>query len=296
MKNRHQAATWLGAILGTLCALLFAVAQGHAAEHQGSFTEEFHQTYPLSAGGRIELENINGAAHITAWDRNEVKVDAVKYANRKDRLGDARIVVDAGSNSVSIRTEYRDHNLTFNSDDEYNNPPGVEYTLTVPRSARLDEIKLINGPLDVTGVAGEVRASCVNGRLTAQGLQGRVDISTVNGRLHAQFDRLTTSPIELSSVNGGLELTLPSDSSAEIEASTVGGGIDNDFGLQVRNHRYVGHDLRGELGGGGTRITLSNVNGRIEIRHANDSRTLSPAKDLHHSSDSDRDDDDDDES
>jgi len=46
--------------------------------------------------------------------------------------------------------------------------------------------------------------------------------------------------------------------------------------------------LRGELGGGGPRIKVSNVNGRIEIRHASDGRALSPVKDL---SDRDKDDD-----
>jgi len=179
----------------------------------------------------------------------------------------------------------------WNRDGE-DNPASVEYTLMVPRNVRLDEIELINGPLDIRGVAGEVRASCVNGRLTAQGLQGRVKLETVNGRLEPQFDRLGESPIELSSVNGGIELTLPSDAKAEVEASTVSGGISSDFGLETRNHHFVGHNLRGELGGGGTRIRLSNVNGHIEIRHANDGRALSPARNLN--PDNDRDDDDDD--
>jgi len=85
-------------------------------------------------------------------------------------------------------------------------------------------------------------------------------------------------------------VTIPSDSKAEIEASTVSGGIDNDFGLHVNHHSFVGHDLRGELGNGGPHIKLSNVNGRIEIRHASDGRALSPAKDLSHR---DKDDDDD---
>jgi DUF4097 and DUF4098 domain-containing protein YvlB len=101
---------------------------------------------------------------------------------------------------------------------------------------------------------------------------------------------LTGKSVELNSVNGSVELTIPSDSKAEIEASTVSGGIENDFGLHVNNHRYVGHDLRGELGNGGPRIKLENVNGRIEIRHASDGRALSPVKDLSHR---DRDEDDD---
>ncbi|MBZ5721234.1 MAG: DUF4097 family beta strand repeat-containing protein [Acidobacteriia bacterium] len=295
MKRQPKLATWLGALLGALCALALASAQSHAYENRGEFTEEFHQTYPLAAGGRVELENINGPVHITAWDRNEVKVDAVKYANRRERLDEAKIQVESGSDYVSIHTEYRNHDLTFN-DHDHNNPASVEYTLTVPRTSRLDEIKLVNGALDISGVGGEVRASCINGHLSARDLQGRADLSTVNGRLNAEFTRLSNSPIELSSVNGGLELTLPSDSKAELEASTVHGGIENDFGLRVRNHQYVGHDLRGELAGGGTPIKLSNVNGHIEIRHASDGRSLSPATDRNSGKDSDRDDDDDDDS
>jgi DUF4097 and DUF4098 domain-containing protein YvlB len=290
MNRQRRLATWIGTVLGTLCALYFVAAQGHASD-RGRYTEEFHQTYPLSAGGRIDLDNINGAVHITGWDRNEVKVDAVKYAGTKERLDEAKIEVEAGSDSISISTKYPNHDHTFNGG--WNDPAGVEYTLMVPRGARLDEIKLINGSLDIHGVAAEVRASCINGRLVAEGLQGRVKLSSVNGRMEARFERLSDSPIELSSVNGSLDLTLPSDAKAEIEASTVSGGIDDDFGLHVRHHRFVGHDLRGELGGGGTHIRLSNVNGRIEIRHANDGHAISSAKDLSHDDRDDRDDDDD---
>jgi hypothetical protein len=185
------------------------------------------------------------------------------------------IRVDAHSDQLSIETKYHQ------DDDNWgrgNHMSEVEYTLTVPRSARLDEIKLINGGLDVTGVNGEVRASCINGKLVAKGLAGDSKLSTINGPLEANFENLRATRIELSSVNGPVRLLLPSDAKARIEATTVHGGIDNDFGLHTNNHRFVGHDLKGELGGGGVEIRLSNVNGPINVRHANDGRTLSPAK------------------
>jgi DUF4097 and DUF4098 domain-containing protein YvlB len=287
MNRQRQLPAWSGAILGTICALLVLALGAHASDR--AFTEEFHQTYAISLDGRVELDNINGAVHISTWDRNEIKVDAVKYAGTKERLDEARIEVDSGKDYVSIRTKYPDHDLTFNW-GSHNNPATVEYTLTVPRGARLDEIKLINGALDITGAKGEVHASCINGRLVAHNLSGRADLSTINGHLDAKFDDLSGSSIKLSSVNGSMEMTIPSDSKAEIEASTVSGGIENDFGLHVNHHSFVGHDLRGELGNGGPRIKLSNVNGRIEIHHASDGRALSPAKDLGHR---DKDDDDD---
>ena len=285
MKSQRTLSTWLGAILGTLCALLLA-AQGQTADRSRPFTEEFHHTYPFSRGGQIDLENINGAVHITAWDRDEVKVDAVMYADRQERLAEAQIQVDAEKDRIAIRTKYPDRDLTFDHSG-WNNPASVEYTLMVPRSARLDEIKLINGALDIHGVTGEVRASCINGKLAADGLQGHAHLSTINGRLAAQFDRLGSSSLDLSSVNGSVELILPSDVKAKIDASTVHGGIDNDFGLRVHNHQWVGHSMSGELGGGGTQIKLSNVNGSIEVRHANDGRALSPHRDSGHGGDGD---------
>jgi phosphomannomutase len=129
--------TMLGTILGrtklgTVCALLALSLAAHASDHRGALTEEFHQTYALTPDGRVELDNINGDVHISTWDRNEVKVDAIKSADLKERLDEAKIEVDAGKDYISIRTRYpdHDHNFTWGS---RNNPASVEYTLTVPK-------------------------------------------------------------------------------------------------------------------------------------------------------------------
>jgi len=290
MSRKQRIAVCSRTLTVSTLALALALASGaYAADHRGSLIEEFHQTYPLTPNGRIELDNINGDVHISTWDRNEVKVDAIKSADEKERLDEAKIEVDSGKDSISIQTKYPGHDHTFNW-GSHDNPASVEYTLTVPRAARLDEIKLINGELDITGTSGEVRASCINGKLEAENLSGRAELSTINGHLEAHFDKLEGPAIELKSVNGSVSLTIPSDSKAEIEAKTVSGSIDNDFGLHVNNHHFVGHDLRGELGSGGPRIRLENVNGRIDVHHAQDGRTLSPVKDLgHHDKDNDDD-------
>src|SRR5271168_3285585 len=133
MNRQRQFPTWLGALLGTMCALFILALGAHASDHRGAFTEEFHQTYALTPDGRVELDNLNGAVHISTWDQNEVKVDAVKYAYSKERLDEARIEVDAGAGRVSIRTQYPDHDHTFNW-GSHNNPAEVEYTVTVPRN------------------------------------------------------------------------------------------------------------------------------------------------------------------
>jgi DUF4097 and DUF4098 domain-containing protein YvlB len=240
--------------------------------------EEFHQTYPLAETGRVSLENINGAVTIKVWDRAAVQVDAIKKAYRQNRLAEARIEVNSTEESIRIKTEYPDGNQNFRSGEgRYDNPAIVEYTLTVPRKATLESIELINGHLDIDGVEGNVKASSINGRVNARGLMGDARLSTINGPLQATFTQLNEAkPINLSSVNGNLTLIIPSNANASIRAGTVHGGISNSFGLKVKHGEYVGHSLDGQIGNGGPKIKLGNVNGGIRINNAQDGLPLSP--------------------
>src|ERR1700682_5446522 len=109
MQRNRRLATWTGAILGAFLALLLNSALAHAWDNDGAVvSEQFHHTYPLAPDGRIELENINGAVHITTWDQNEVKVAAVKRAHDDARLKDIEIRINAHNDSISIETHYRE--------------------------------------------------------------------------------------------------------------------------------------------------------------------------------------------
>ena len=253
-----------------------------AGEPGEELREEFHQTYNLSPTGRVSLENINGGVQIKVWDRAAVQVDAVKKAYRRERLNEARIEVNATEENIRIKTEYPDWNQNFRNDEgRYNNPATVEYTLTVPRKAMLESVELVNGSIDIDGVEGNVKASSINGRVEARGLMGEAKLSTINGPMQVTFTQLDESrPISLNSVNGNVSLVIPSNANALIRAGTVHGAISSDFGLKVKHGEYVGHSLDGQLGTGGPRIKLGNVNGGIQITHAQDGLPLSPAASL----------------
>jgi len=66
--------------LVSLATVLGALAAFAAEEVR----EEFHQTYPLNKQGRVQLENVNGNVHIATWDREEIKVDAIKHAKKQE--------------------------------------------------------------------------------------------------------------------------------------------------------------------------------------------------------------------
>jgi len=238
--------------LGTLMVSAFAISAA------AQLTEDFHRTVPLSSTGRVSLENINGNVTIIGWERNEVQIDAVKKARDQQRLDEARIEVDAGSDSVQIKTKYPEGRNN-------NNPATVTYELHVPRTARLDHIDLVNGSLQVSQVSGEIDAELVNGKSDIRDLSGRLNISAVNGAIVASFRTLdNVRDIRLKSVNGSITLGLPASPNADVSVSTVNGGITTDYPLQVQG-KFMGHHLDGKLGSGGTRIEISNVNGAVRI-------------------------------
>ena len=230
-------------------------------------TEMFSQVYPITATGRVNIVNINGDVHVNVWDQNSVKVDAIKRARSSQRLSEVTIDAQSAPDILQIKTKYPDERFSGR-----NNPgdswASVEYTLTLPRRAQLDGAELVNGSLDVEGVQGQVRASLINGTVKASGLGGEVKLSTVNGSIEANVAALETAKggVQLTSVNGSIVLTVPSGASADVKATTVHGGITNDFGLKVEDGEFVGHSLNGQIGSGGARIRLNNINGSIAVK------------------------------
>jgi DUF4097 and DUF4098 domain-containing protein YvlB len=245
------------------------VSQDKAQTQGDMVTEEFHQNYPLSPTGRVSIQNINGGVRIAVWNQNEVKVDAVKKARQREDLDEVKIEVVNTADSVRIKSQYPDREQNFNDQGSRrrNSWATVEYVLTIPRKAQLDSAELVNGSLDIEGAEGDVKAACVNGRIKANGLMGEVRLSTVNGGIEARIVRLDDSKgVSLNSVNGTIDLIIPGNAGAQVRANTVHGAITNDFGLQVNDGEYVGHDLSGQIGSGGPRVRLSNVNGPISIK------------------------------
>jgi len=278
MKKAALLIAILSLVVATLAANQMRVVDSYAATLQSSLgdtiqkpkgdelTEEFHQFYPLSPTGRVSIANINGDVHINVWDQGSVKVDAVKRAYSQQRLSEVTIDVTNTADSVQIKTKYpEDHD--YNRRNRENSAASVEYTLTVPRQARLQGAELVNGSLDVVGVQGDVNASLVNGTVKASGMGGEVKLSTVNGGIEANVAALDgAKSVTLNSVNGSIVLIVPSGASADVKASTLHGAITNDFGLTVEDGEYVGHSLNGQIGSGGTHVRLNNVNGSIAIK------------------------------
>jgi DUF4097 and DUF4098 domain-containing protein YvlB len=243
--------------------------------------ERFEQTYPFNADGRVNVSNVNGSIIVEAWDRKEIKLEAVKIADSRENLADVDIKIDARQDSFSVEADYEDTRNRGNKAWTGARKLEVQFRLSVPRTALLNEIETVNGSVTVSNFVNFTKVSAVNGEVKATNLRGNANLSTVNGTVEAIFDRLDTgSKISLETVNGRVNLIIPSDSNATITADTLNGSINNDFGLPVRKGEYVGRDLYGRIGNGNVEIRLNSVNGGLTIGRKNDGKSINPATNL----------------
>jgi hypothetical protein len=226
----------------------------------------------LTADGSFSLDNVNGPIMITGWDRPEVEVTAVKHGGSPAELGAVKVEAEAGANRVAIHTRIPDNERGGHWSRAWgrhkNQDLEVDYTIQVPRHARLADIDSVNGRIEIAGVAGDITTSSVNGQTRVADAVGSLKLDTVNGRITAEFARLKAGQnASFDAVNGQIEVVLPADADATVSASTVNGRITSDCpGLTVKKEFPVGNDLDGQLGGGGARVHADAVNGTIRFQ------------------------------
>lgn len=248
--------------------LLFAFSASAGMKYE----ETVDKSFPLAPGGSVSLDNVNGDVTIEVWESAEVRVYAVKRASSQELLDRLEVEIEASSKSVRIDTKYpnnrrnRDHEDGDHDDHGYRGSSQVEYTLTIPRTAIVDGVDLVNGNLLIDGAEAGVDAEAVNGNIVVRNGSGSFDIETVNGNIEVYASRLgSEDEVNLESVNGKIDLYLAASSAAEIRAESLNGRLENDFGIAVHKGKYVGADFKGSVGGGGSEIDLETVNGAISV-------------------------------
>lgn len=252
-------------------AVLVVLAGASPALAAVELEESFDRSFDLGSGGSVAVANVNGSVQVEAWDRDEVRVLAVKKvkagsrSSAEEALEQVRVEIDRRGDRLEIETELPRRESGFFSWLVGNQvQANVRYEISVPRSTDV-EIRTVNGKIRVEGVRGRVQADTTNGGIEMTGLRGSVRAGTVNGGIDVALVQVEDGrDMRLSTTNGGIDLRIPRDVRATIDAQTVNGGIglegiDADVSRRGRRH------LNADLNGGGPEIRLSTTNGGIDI-------------------------------
>ena len=194
---------------------------------------DFHYSYALEPGGRLDLDNRNGSVDIAGWDRNTIEVSGTKLAPSEDGLREITIRVNASGNSASIRTE--------EPQDFLHGSYTVRYTIRVPSRISLGDVHTTNGGVSIEDLDGGGRVTSTNGRISMARDTGDYNVQTTNGTIEMEEcagseraqtvngtlrGRLKAGALEGHSTNGSIDFTIvkPMDGQP-VRLSTVNGGI-----------------------------------------------------------------------
>jgi len=251
------------------------------------FQEDFNQTLPLSAHGRLRLDNVNGRVQIIGADRSDVVVKALKHGKTQESVKATKINVAASPDEIAIHTEQPPGETGFSAIWSWlknggNNDTTVDYAIQVPRHTRLANISSVNGRVVIDDVSGDIAASCVNGEMQVRDVAGSLKLSAVNGRIAAELVSLGRGQsVSLNGVNGRIEVILPADADADVSVDTVNGHITSEFpSLIVKKDFPIGQHLKSTLGKGGANVKAYSVNGSISIQQGRPAASPSASADL----------------
>ncbi len=232
---------------------------------KGEYGQDFRMTFPLTPQGRFRLDNPNGTIEITGWDQNEVLVKGVKRGKKREAVEATKIDVDSGVDRVAVHTRVPRKLMGWG-----NGNVTVDYTIHVPRTARLEKIENANGNVVIEGVTGDIEASTANGSVRAKGSMGNLKLSTANGAVTAELASLSGSQsVSLDAANGSITAMLPPDANATVVADTSNGSITSEFpSLTVKKDGPNGSHVAGTLGQGGASIKAQIANGKITIQRS----------------------------
>jgi DUF4097 and DUF4098 domain-containing protein YvlB len=190
---------------------------------------------------RVTVENLNGTVSVEGWDREEVEVTG-------DLDEDAEELEFEGSERrLRIEVHYPRHSRNIHADTELN--------IKVPTGASV-RVEVINAPIDVAGVEGELELEAVNGDITVSGEPSSLRAETVNGDVEVVAQ---TQSAEVSTVGGRILLE---GVSGEVAAATVGGSI------RVRGGEFNSAEF-GSVSGDIEFLGDLNPNGRFDFESHN---------------------------
>ena len=253
-----------------LCLLPVGSGAGKSVEE-----EVVERSVEFSPRGRLTIVNVNGDISVKSWDRNEVKMKAVKRARAESEDAARKLL-----NETTVQFERTEQGIDIRTDapkkQGRNRSVSVDYTVTVPKVIDL-ELKTVNGTIDVKDISGAVDAKTTNGRIGLTGIVGSMQAKTTNGKIGLSE---VLGPINVKTTNGSIQVAVggSGEQQHEIRAATTNGGIEvtlpkgmkvngkinTDFPVTVKG--LIRKSVDGVINGGGELIHLKTVNGSIRLK------------------------------
>jgi hypothetical protein len=196
-----------------------------------------------TSGGRIELDDIGGTVDARTSGGN-IKtgrlagVSVLKTSGGNITVAGAAAKLDAHTSGGSINIGDTDGPL---------------------------EAKTSGGSITLARINGDVRAHTSGGSIKIEDAAGAVDATTSGGSITATLSRQPRGDSRLSTSGGGVTVHLAPSIAVDLDARASGGGVVSAVPITIQGTQDD-DSLRGEVNGGGPKLTLRTSGGGIRVK------------------------------
>ena len=250
-----------GFIFAFAIVALVASSAVSAGQRWNDETEHINRTLPLDPGGTLRLKSFSGRVTITASDRPEVVIDAVRRASR-ERLN--RITLDVhseGSHEVVIEANHRERSWFMFTGS---NVVETDFDIKVPRRTQLD-LSVFSSPVTVTGVEGPHKVHGFSSPLVLNDISGSLQAHTFSGSVTIRQKSWDShQSINVDTFSGSIELHVPDTAQGMVTFNSFSGRLSSEMPLTMQTSSR--RALKAELGSGdGGTLRFKTFSGNVKI-------------------------------
>lgn len=149
------------------------------------------------------------------------------------------------------------------------------YTILVPNKANISFVQSNwqGAPISFSNIEGDMEIKTNNADMKLNNVTGPIVANSISGNFSAVFSSLSQSkPCAVSLVSGEIDVTLPTNAKATLSMKSVTGEIYSDLDLNLKGGKDGlpkvggGHNITGNLNGGGITVQLNTVSGNLYVR------------------------------
>ena len=224
-------------------------------------TEKISRTVAFEPGGTLRVKTFSGRVTITASDKNEVAVEAVRHASR-DRLDRIKLDIHREGSTLVIDTNHREYSWW---DGMRNNVVETDLDIAVPRRTNLD-LNTFSAAITVDGVEGSSRVHGFSSRIQLNDITGSVRAHTFSGPVDIRSKNWQDhQSITVDTFSSNIQLHVPENARGHVTFNSFSGRLNSEMPLTL--HSSSRRNLSAELGGGadGSSLRFKTFSGSVRI-------------------------------
>lgn len=265
--------------------LLVVASTAHAGDTVSKSRVWAEDFAVISRSPQLTVKNVWGSVRVRPGPDGQISMtvderySAPDYELLERSLETLKLSIEADADGVSIAVGDGTHRWQ-RLDSCRGCRADYQFDVRVPAGTRVDVGTVVDGAIDVAGVAGIVSASNVNGPISVRDLRECSFFESVNGAVELAFAQAPGRDCDIETINGNVTLLLPDGSGLDVALDSFNGSVFSAFRVDSfrvpatvehttdsgRNRYRIQQSAGLRLEGGGPLFSISSLNGDIRIQ------------------------------